>query len=172
VLDENYLRSLGTFDIVYSWGVLHHTGDMYRAFDLVVPLVAAKGQLFIAIYNDQGFLSKFWTAVKRLYNGGGAVVRGILLLIFGVLFEIARFFMRLFSGKNPLPWVAWKEKKKARGLSEWYDLIDWVGGYPFQVAKPEEVFSFFHARGFELCRLVTKKAGQGCCEYVFVRAKN
>lgn len=169
VLDQDFLSTLGEFQIVYSWGVLHHTGDMYRALENVVLSVAPQGKLFIAIYNDQGWLSRFWTRVKRLYNNGGSLVRAFLLIVFGFLFEVARFFKRLLSGKNPLPWVAWREKKKTRGMSEWYDLVDWVGGYPFEVARPEEIFQFYRQRGFELQKLVTKGGGQGCCEYVFKR---
>src|SRR6266516_5946417 len=68
VLDTTYLRSLGTFDVVYAWGVLHHTGDMWRGLGNVTDLVAAGGRLFIAIYNDQGSTSQRWRAIKRLYN--------------------------------------------------------------------------------------------------------
>jgi 2-polyprenyl-6-hydroxyphenyl methylase/3-demethylubiquinone-9 3-methyltransferase len=71
-LDDGYLASLGQWDIVYSWGVLHHTGDMWTAIDRVSRLVRPGGTLFIAIYNDQGPISKVWTRVKRLYNAGAA----------------------------------------------------------------------------------------------------
>src|SRR5439155_18132467 len=68
VLDAGYLAALGQFDVVYSWGVLHHTGQMWQALDLVAPLVADEGKLFIAIYNDQGGVSRRWRAIKRVYN--------------------------------------------------------------------------------------------------------
>ena len=67
VLDVDHLKTLGRFDIVYSWGVLHHTGAMWQAMENVVTLVAPNGRLFIALYNDQGWLSRMWLAVKQTY---------------------------------------------------------------------------------------------------------
>ena len=52
-------------------------------------------------------------------------------------------------------------------MSPWRDVIDWVGGYPFEVAKPEEVFQFFHRRGYTLNKLETAGKGIGCNQYVF-----
>ena len=66
-LDGEYLASLGCFDIVYSWGVLHHTGDMWSAFAGAAPLVKDGGTLYIAIYNDEGWKSRFWYRVKKAY---------------------------------------------------------------------------------------------------------
>lgn len=80
VLDEAYLRSLGAFDIVYSWGVLHHTGAMWKALENALIPVAPGGQLFIAIYNDQGTHSRRWRAVKRFYNRTPPAVRGPVAL--------------------------------------------------------------------------------------------
>jgi hypothetical protein len=54
-------------------------------------------------------------------------------------------------------------------MSPWRDLIDWVGGYPFEVAKPEAILDFYLRRGFTLKRLVTCGGSLGCNEYVFVR---
>jgi SAM-dependent methyltransferase len=67
-LDAPYLRSLGRFDVVYAWGVLHHTGDMWAAIANVTEAVADGGRLFISIYNDQGLRSRLWRAIKRAYN--------------------------------------------------------------------------------------------------------
>src|ERR1041384_7288521 len=67
-LDEQYLRALGLFDVVYSWGVLHHTGAMWQALAHAALPVAPGGRLFIAIYNDVGWRSNLWRAIKRTYN--------------------------------------------------------------------------------------------------------
>ena len=67
-LDEAYVRSLGEFDTVYSWGVLHHTGEMWRALDNARLPVREGGKLFVAIYNDTGTQSGRWKAIKRTYN--------------------------------------------------------------------------------------------------------
>src|SRR5436305_7853418 len=68
VLEPSCLDALGEFDIVYSWGVLHHTGNMWQALENSLPTVAAGGKLFIALYNDQGFISSAWRAVKVRYS--------------------------------------------------------------------------------------------------------
>jgi 2-polyprenyl-6-hydroxyphenyl methylase/3-demethylubiquinone-9 3-methyltransferase len=48
-----------------------------------------------------------------------------------------------------------------------HDLIDWVGGWPFEVSTPEEVFNFYRRRGFQLEALKTCAGGLGCNEFVF-----
>jgi 2-polyprenyl-3-methyl-5-hydroxy-6-metoxy-1,4-benzoquinol methylase len=171
VLDRHYLGALGEYDIVYSWGVLHHTGSMRRALENVAPLVKMKGMLFMSIYNDQGPLSQFWKSVKEFYNRSSKSVKILIILLFGVFFETRSASMRILRWKNPLPFKYWKEKKKSRGMSVWYDLVDWVGGYPFEVAKPDEIFDFYRTRGFTLMKLKTCGGGLGCNEYVFVREK-
>ena len=60
-------------------------------------------------------------------------------------------------------------KASMRGMSYWHDIVDWIGGYPFEVAKPEEVFSFYHEHGFSLDRLKTCCGGHGCNEFVFMK---
>ncbi len=70
--------------------------------------------------------------------------------------------------RNPLRRYA--EKKKNRGMSTWYDWIDWVGGYPFEVSKPEEIISFFHQKNFTLQNLKTCGGGHGCNEYTFINS--
>jgi hypothetical protein len=40
-------------------------------------------------------------------------------------------------------------------MSRWHDIVDWVGGWPFEVAMPEEVFGFLKRRGFGLLSMKT-----------------
>ncbi len=165
VLDRTYLNSLGTFDVVYAWGVLHHTGAMREALGNVAELVGSKGSLFVAIYNDQGTRSVRWRRIKRLYCSG---VAGRLVVCALLLPYLALLGLRsdLRAGKNPL--TAYRSySREARGMSRVYDWFDWLGGYPFEVAKPEEIFDFFRRRGFSLQRLTTNGGGEGCNQFVF-----
>lgn len=157
VLDDDYIRSLGLFDVVYCWGVLHHTGRMYRAMANVASKVGPKGVLVVAIYNDQAWISRYWTAVKRIYNAS-PLGRIIAIAVHAPYLVAARWIVRTASGR-PLP----------RGMSLWHDMIDWVGGYPFEVAKPEQIFQAMRDRGFVLERLKTCGGRMGCNEFVFRR---
>ena len=165
-LDDRYLQSLGRWDVVYSWGVLHHTGEMWKALDLVSDLVGPAGTLFIAIYNDQGPLSAFWTSVKRLYNRGAAG-RTAVLGVFVPYYVVRGCFVDLVRRKSPRQ--RYRDYHTMRGMSAMVDWKDWLGGYPFEVAKPEEIFEFFRDRGFTLSGMTTCAGGQGCNEFVFRR---
>lgn len=164
VLDAAYLRALGQFDIVYSWGVLHHTGKMWEAMDNVAKLVAPQGQLFIALYNDQDLVSRFWYWVKRFYCSG-SVGRAVVIPLFFMVFAGAGFVSDVLRRRNPLRRYA--EYRLKRGMSLMHDWIDWLGGYPYEVAKPGDVFQFYAKKGFRLQALVTRPT-LGCNEYVFV----
>ena len=169
VLDKEYLQNLGQWDIVYSWGVLHHTGAMWTALNLVIPLVRQGGTLFIAIYNHQQVMTQVWTWVKRTYN---RLPEGLRWLVVGpALIRLwgSRTVYDLVRGK---PFYAWRHYAEhgLRGMSAWRDMIDWVGGYPVEAAKPEEIFRFYHARGFQLRNMITCGGGLGCNEFVLTRA--
>jgi 2-polyprenyl-6-hydroxyphenyl methylase/3-demethylubiquinone-9 3-methyltransferase len=163
-LDNDYLRSLGTFDVVYSWGVLHHTGDMWTALDNVAPLVREGGILFISLYNDQGTASRRWKKTKKLYN---QIPRGLRFLVVAPCFVVLWWRRLLKDALRGQPFRSIREYGKDRGMSFWKDLIDWVGGYPFEVSTPEQVFDFYRARGFALSRLRTCGGSLGCNEFVF-----
>jgi len=165
VLDAEYLRKLGMFDVVYSWGVLHHTGAMWAAIDNLCRLVSPGGRFMIAIYNDQGTRSRRWLWVKKNYNRLPRAFR------FPVL---CGFFVGLHwraTVKDCLrlrPFRSIREYGQIRGMTIWRDLEDWVGGYPFEVAKPEDLFHFCYERGFALIGMRTTNS-LGCNELVFRR---
>jgi SAM-dependent methyltransferase len=169
VLDEEFVRSLGQWDIVYSWGVLHHTGAMWRALEIAQSAVKEDGLLFVSIYNDQGRKSRLWRTVKRTYNRLPESLRPLLTLsVMGPYLLLG--FARAALGGGAIRYIrSWTDNRTGRGMSRWHDLVDWVGGYPFEVAKPEEVFDFLSARGFVLQRLTTVGGALGCNEYVFRR---
>ena len=167
VLDREYLARLGTFDIVYSWGVLHHTGAMYEALGNVVPLVTEEGRLFVSLYNDQRRVSHRWAWVKKTYVTLPKQLRFLLEIPSLVVIWGPNVVRNLLTHFDPLR--EWREYHDARGMSPWHDLVDWVGGYPFEVSRPDEIFRFFYARGFSLENLTTCGGGKGCNEYVFAR---
>ena len=131
VLNNNYLAGLGHFDVVYSWGVLHHTGAMWRALENVAGSVARGGKLFIAIYNDQGKISSRWRAIKRAYLRLPAGLRFLVTIPVLVHLNWRSTLKDLLRGQ---PFESWRNAGRERGMSPWRDLIDWVGGYPFEVA--------------------------------------
>jgi 2-polyprenyl-6-hydroxyphenyl methylase/3-demethylubiquinone-9 3-methyltransferase len=164
-LDSAYIRSLGKFDVVYSWGVLHHTGDMWSALANAAIPVADHGQLFIAIYNDQGSNSVRWLKTKQLYN---RLPESLRFLVVWPSFWVLnwRTIVKDTLKLQPLKSIR-AYGKGGRGMSFWQDVIDWVGGYPFEVAKPEELFDFYRKLGFSLTRLRTAGGSLGCNELVF-----
>ena len=169
VLDTAYLQRLGRFDVVYSWGVLHHTGRMWDALANVAPLVADGGSLFIAIYNDQGAQSHRWRRIKRTYNAlprGVKTLYGVGVMALRDLRFLAGDLLRLRPQAYVKRWTGYAAAGQ-RGMSRLHDWIDWVGGYPFEVAKPEEIFRFFCERGFDLVEMRTCAGGMGCNEFVF-----
>jgi 2-polyprenyl-3-methyl-5-hydroxy-6-metoxy-1,4-benzoquinol methylase len=164
VLDETYLESLGKFDVVYAWGVVHHTGAMWKALANLGNAVGEHGHIMLAIYNDQGTVSRYWLNIKIVYN---QLPRGLKWLV------LIPAFLRLWGPTTIRdlircrPFETWRDYLKGRGMSPWRDVVDWVGGYPFEVAKPEEIIEFFFARGFILQKLRTCGGGHGCNEFVF-----
>jgi len=169
ILDRSFVDQLGTYDIVYSWGVLHHTGQMFVALDNVKQLVAMHGKLFIAIYNDLGQVTDKWARTKRLYNRLPFPLAHLFALSviareegIGIAVAIRRW--RLAQ------WLkGWTEydKLSTRGMSKWHDWIDWIGGWPYERATVESIVDFYSTDGFRLVKLEDRSSGYGCNEYVF-----
>lgn len=167
-LDRDYLKSLGQWDIVYSWGVLHHTGAMWDALANVTDLVKPNGLLFISIYNDPGKASyRFWSGVKQLYNRG-ALGRWLVLGTFIPIFNVKGLIRDTIVYRDPLRW--YRIYGHGRGMSLWHDWKDWLGGYPYEVATPQEIFDFYRQRGFSLERLKSLGRGKDINQFVLKKA--
>jgi 2-polyprenyl-6-hydroxyphenyl methylase/3-demethylubiquinone-9 3-methyltransferase len=157
-LSPESLRQLGTFDLVYAWGSLHHTGSMWNAINNVLSLVAPRGTLVLAIYNRH-LTSPVWKLIKWSYNQAPEWLQKLMVAFFAGIIYIAKFFV---TWNNPLT--------KERGMDFWFDVIDWVGGYPYEYASPNELKQFMNRKGFRLCSLKAAQVPTGCNEFVFRNA--
>lgn len=164
VLEEDFMSGLGEYDIVYSWGVLHHTGDMWKALSQAAIPVKSQGKLFISIYNDEGIMSVAWLKIKQAYNRGGWR-RALVLAACLPYFTLQTALAGVIRSGNPVS--RFVQYKKERGMSVYHDWIDWLGGLPFEVAKVEEVFDFYSEKGFKIERIKTTNR-LGTNEFVFV----
>lgn len=165
VLDVNYLSKLDIYDIVYSWGVLHHTGNMWAALENVISLVKDGGLLYIAIYNDQGIYSRFWKKIKRFYIKGGKNRRTIMLAIYSLLHMGMMTMYDILRFQNPIS--RYSLNMRRRGMSIWHDMVDWLGGYPFETSKPGKITEFYAGKGFVLIKTNLVGNRRGCNEYLF-----
>lgn len=161
VLDEGFLRQLEPADIVYSWGVLHHTGDMWTAVRNAAGLMRPRGLFYLALYTTTP-RSDFWLSVKKTYNRSSKPARAAMEYAYAlqgtILPELIRF-------RNP--WRIIRDYKKSRGMSFMTDVRDWLGGYPFEHASAEEVLRFGRkSLGLELVNI---KTGEANTEYLFKR---
>ena len=170
-LDPEYLRSVGAFDVVYSWGVLHHTGQMWQALENAVIPLSAGGKLCIAIYNDTGTQSRRWRTIKRVYNELPKLARKPFAIAVTAPAEAKALAGAVLRGR-PGDYVrSWTDYRRRRGMNKWHDIVDWVGGYPYEFATPDQIFDFYRARGFTLTKMKCGVVGLGCNEFVFERSR-
>jgi len=148
------------FDIVHSWGALHHTGDLNRAFCTAAELVATGGHLVIAIYNHH-WSSPLWLPIKWLYCSLPEFGRRLMIGMLSPIIWVAKLIV---TGRNP--------SRMRRGMDFRYDVIDWVGGYPYEYATVEEVQELAEKLGFEYVRHRPPRVPTGCNEYVFRKSRS
>jgi 2-polyprenyl-3-methyl-5-hydroxy-6-metoxy-1,4-benzoquinol methylase len=151
------VREAGGFDIVHSWGVLHHTGAMNDAIRRAASLVRQRGHLIVAIYNTH-WTSPIWYFIKRAFVAMPALVQQIFIALFVPLIFIAKAAV---TRRNPL--------KKERGMDFYHDVIDWIGGYPYEYATIGEIKTLFESLGFQLERTIPAAVPTGCNQFVFRR---
>lgn len=158
----------GTYDIVYSWGVLHHTGDLWRAVTCACAMVRPGGRLAVALYRRTP-LCGFWRWEKRLYAGAGPAMQRAVAALYKAAYRAGL----LATGRNPAAYVA--GYRSARGMDWSHDVHDWLGGYPYESTDPATVATVLRDHGFALERSFEHRAaaaglfGSHCDEYVCVR---
>jgi SAM-dependent methyltransferase len=165
-LDGQYMKRLGQFDVVYSWGVLHHTGSMWVAIEHAIGRVATpRGTLFIAIYNDQGWKSRAWWFVKFVYNKLPRLFRRpyvIAVSLITHLLVIIKYSIKL----KPMTAIApILNDRRERGMSARYDAVDWIGGFPYEFASFDTLVAYFAARGYSLTNF-RRIDSHGCNQFV------
>lgn len=157
VLDAAQMSGLDRFDLVYAWGSLHHTGRLWDAVEQTLLRVKPGGRLVLALYNRH-VSSATWLVVKKIYNGAPFLVKKVMILFFYPLIFMAKFFITF---RDPL--------KMRRGMDFYHDVVDWVGGYPYEYASIEEVKDFLQKRGFALKRVNPTALPTGNNEFLFFK---
>jgi SAM-dependent methyltransferase len=146
------------YDIVYSWGVLHHTGDMQRALHNAGSLVASNGYLVLAIY-ARHWTSQAWSALKRFYNSVSPSIQRLLVALLTPVIYLAKWSV---TQRNPL--------EQTRGMDFHYSVVDWLGGYPYEHATSDDLIRDVEALGFDIVRVIPAAVPTGCNQFVFKRA--
>jgi 2-polyprenyl-6-hydroxyphenyl methylase/3-demethylubiquinone-9 3-methyltransferase len=163
VLDEPFLATLGQFDVVYSWGVLHHTGRMWTAIENAGRLVRPGGLFIIGIYNFRGGRrgTATWARLKRWYCKAPRWQQ--------VAWESAYTTWDLVSmaavGRNPIKMI--RQYHSDRGMSWRRDATDWLGGYPYEAATPGEILEFVRRKFSFVLIKQNINLHLGVSEYVF-----
>lgn len=156
----------GTFDIVYSWGVLHHTGDLWQAVSKAAALVAPNGLLAVAFYRET-YLDPFWKLEKRFYTHAPLSIQNFIKRSYINAFRVARAATRQESFADYV-----SKYSSRRGMDFEHDVHDWLGGYPYEAALAPEVDRRLVALGFKVERVFARSKssgifGSGCDEYVY-----
>jgi len=157
ILDMRFLDNFDKFDIVSSWGVLHHTGKMWEAINNALSLVDVNGLFWISIYQGVSTYQQD-LALKNKYNE--AFWLGKKIMVIREIYNLMK--LQFESGLNPLKW----NKKRGRGMTVYNDIVDWFGGLPYEVASKEEIINYCLNLGLKLMKLNDKEA---CIVYLFKR---
>ena len=153
------------FDIVYSWGVLHHTGNMLEAIKKSTKMVSKNGMLILALYKKTK-LCNLWKIEKYIYKSSPKVIQNFIKNLFIFLFKLAMILKR----KNFSNYI--NDYKTKRGMDFYHDVHDWLGGYPYESISIEEISKIMDKFGYKMIRSFQVKKqigffGTGCDEYVF-----
>jgi 2-polyprenyl-6-hydroxyphenyl methylase/3-demethylubiquinone-9 3-methyltransferase len=170
VLDRAFMAGLAQADIVYSWGVLHHTGSMWEAIRAAALRTRPGGLFALSIYNEvRGPLmsSARWHRIKQAYNRSPAPARRLMEGAYAAAFMLKD----AAALRNPLATIRRYNSDDERGMDFWHDVHDWLGGFPYEYASAGAIFAFLHQElGLQLTHLNTSY-GAGCNEFTFRRTE-
>jgi 2-polyprenyl-6-hydroxyphenyl methylase/3-demethylubiquinone-9 3-methyltransferase len=165
VLDQQFMASLPTADIVYSWGVLHHTGDVWKAIRNAAVPVKRGGLFYIALYSADVHKDpspQFWLNVKQRYLAASVLEKRKMEWWYVWRFQMGYKISAL--GKVLRDII---EYKKSRGMSYFTDIRDWLGGWPMEFCYDDDVKKFITQElGMELINI---KTGEANTEFLFRR---
>jgi SAM-dependent methyltransferase len=162
VLDDRLMQSLGKWNFVYSWGVLHHTGDVWHALDNASKAVADGGLFYIALYSaDVQSDPDFWLRIKREYNQASSWKKRRM-----VWWYVWTFFLERNVFRIPRVILRAARYRMSRGMSMLVDVRDWLGGWPMEFTRDADVTEFLRQRGFSRENI---KTGEACTEFLFVK---
>ncbi len=156
----------GTFDIVYSWGVLHHTGSMEEAIAKASKMVSPKGLFALALYTKTP-LCHFWKKEKYLYTNAPKAIQFLMRCVWYSLFFLSQIVFR----KNVIAYI--RNYKSSRGMSFSHDVHDWLGGFPYESMAPQDMRDLakkLHLKPHAEFLIKAPRLGllgTGCDEYVF-----
>jgi SAM-dependent methyltransferase len=159
--------TLGKFDVVYSWGVLHHTGDMWLAIECATRFVNPGGQFAIAIYSATK-CDAMWKVEKKFYSRASRPIQWSIRQLYMAAFLTGKTLL----GRNPISYV--RNYSEARGMNFSHDAHDWLGGYPYETARAPEIrdrvgkMGFIEERSFPV-PVSIGLVGSRCHEFVFRR---
>lgn len=134
-------EAMGTFDTVYSWGVLHHTGDMARALRCAAAMVSPGGRFAFALYR-RIWMDAFWRWEKRWYAHASPAAQRRARAIYVTLFRLGL----MATGRRFSTYV--KNYRTNRGMDFYHDVHDWMGGWPYESILPAEVDEQMRGLGF------------------------
>ena len=160
-------EEFGSFDVVYSWGVLHHTGDMVAAIEAAARLVSPGGDFYLALYRKTPFCG-LWRRVKRWYSNATPQSQRRAMSVYLLLFRAGCWI----KGRNFASYV--RDYSRQRGMDFYNDVHDWLGGYPYESIAPHACRDLLARAGFTLEREFVQRRrfsygilGTGCDEYAF-----
>ena len=171
ILDVGFLVQIESANVVYAWGVLHHTGAMWQAIDYAIGKVKPGGLLAVALYNQvDRWLggSAMWWQIKRFYNRSPRLAKRFIEIIY----VIALIGSDMIRSRDPFTTIKSYNAGDGRGMDFWHDVRDWLGGFPYEYASPQAVCDYVRVKFDLQLEYLSLSNGNGCNEFTFRRLQD